>query len=114
MREKQEWKPDFVRMITKRLEQRPVVRMALIGLVGLWIIAGTRYVTEKVIYRERNLKEAFAVVSPGCTTGTIALAAKLPDAYLTEADQKQLIRFVAERIGLTVDTEPEPVEKNAQ
>lgn len=109
MREKQEWKPDFVRMITKRLEQRPVLRMALIGLVGLWIIAGTRYVTEMIIYRERNLKEAFAIVSPGNTTGTVALTARLPESYLTEKDQNQLIRFVADRIGLTVDTEPEPI-----
>lgn len=114
MEEKREWKPDLVRVITTRLKQCPALRIAFVCLLGLWIIAGTRYVTEKVIYRERNLKEAFAVVSPGCTTGTVALAAKLPDAYLTEADQKQLIRFVAERIGLTVDTEPEPVEKNAQ
>jgi len=109
MEEKREWKPDLVRVITTRLKQRPVLRMALIGLVGLWIIAGTRYVTEMIIYRERNLKEAFAIVSPGCTTGTVALTARLPESYLTEKDQNQLIRFVADRIGLTVDTEPEPI-----
>jgi len=109
MEEKREWKPDLVRVITTRLKQRPVLRMALIGLVGLWIIAGTRYVTEMIIYRERNLKEAFAIVSPGNTTGTVALTARLPESYLTEKDQNQLIRFVADRIGLTVDTEPEPI-----
>ncbi len=114
MREKWEWKPDFVRMITTRLKQRPALRIALICLVGLWIIAGTRYVTEKIIYRERNLKEAFAIVSPGSTTGTVALTARLPESYLTEEDQKQLICFVADRIGLTVDTEPESVAEDSK
>lgn len=114
MEEKREWRPDFVRVITNRLKQCPALRIALVCLIGLWIIAGTRYVTEKIIYRERNLKEAFAVASPGRTTGTVALAARIPEAYLTEADQKQLIRFVAERIGLIVDTEPEPVTEGTQ
>lgn len=114
MRGKREWKPDIVRMMTTRLKQCPALRIAFVCLIGLWVIAGTKYVTEKIIYRERNLKEALAVVGPGCTTGTVALAAKLPDAYLTEADQKQLIRFVADRIGLTVDTEPKPLTEGTQ
>ncbi len=114
MREKREWKPDFVRMIITRLKQHPALRIAFVCLLGLWIIAGTKYVTEKIIYRERNLKEAFAVVSPGHTTGTVALAARLPEAYLTEEDQKQLIYFSADRLGLTVDTEPESVTEDTQ
>lgn len=105
-------KPRLLRCVQEMLRRDPRLRFFLISLLGLWIVAGTRFVTERVIYRERNLKEAVAAVSPGNTTGTVSFAAKLKERFLTEADQKKLLRFAADEIGLTVTSDPEVFVEN--
>lgn len=109
MKEKNGWKPALLRFARESLRNRPMLRMALIVLTGLWIVTGTKLVTERILYRERNLQEAVALVKPGSTSGRMLFAAKLQDAYLTEADQQRLLKLVAERIGLTVSSQPELV-----
>lgn len=107
MREKERWRPELFRCMQETLRRNRRLRFFLIVLLGIWIVAGTKLVTEKILYRERNLKEAVATVNPGSTTGTVAFVGKLEDGYLTETDQLQLIRFAAGKIGLSVDSEPE-------
>jgi len=114
MGEKNGWKPALLRFMKERLRNRPALRMALIVLAGLWIVTGTKLVTERIIYRERNLQEAVALVRPGSTSGKMLFAAKLQDAYLTEEDQQRLLFLVAERIGLTVSSQPEMVREKGQ
>ena len=109
MREKNGWKPAWILFVKESLRNRPALRLALVVLVGLWIVTGTKLVTERILYRERNLQEAVAVVSPGSTSGKLLFAAKLQDVYLTEADQHRLLNLVAERMGLTVSSQPELV-----
>lgn len=109
MGEQHGWKPAMLRFIKESLRNRPVLRLALIVLAGLWIVTGTKLVTERVLYRERNLQEAVALVRPGSTSGKMLFAAKLQDAYLTEADQQRLLALVAERIGLTLSSYPEVI-----
>ena len=106
--------PGLFRCIQEILRRNPRLRFILIVLLGLWIVAGTRFVTERVIYRERNLKEAVATVRPGSTTGTVNYAARLKESFLTEADQKKLLRFAAGKIGLTVTSEPDVLKENGR
>lgn len=114
MGEKNGWKPALFRFVKESLRNRPALRLALIVLAGLWIVAGTKLVTEKVIYRERNLQEAIAMVQPGSTSGRMLFAAKLKGSYLTQADQQRLLALVAERIGLIVSAQPEVICENGQ
>lgn len=114
MGEQHGWKPELQRFVKESLRNRPVLRLALIVLAGFWIVAGTKLITERVIYRERNLQEAVVMVSPGSTSGKMVFAAKLCDAYLTEADQQRLLLLVAERIGLTVSSQPEVVREEGR
>jgi len=80
----------------------------------LWIVTGTKLVTERIIYRERNLKEAVAVVRPGSTSGKMLFAARLQDAYLTQEDQQRLLSLIAERIGLVVSSQPEIIREEGR
>ena len=114
MGEKNGWKPALFRFVKESLRNRPALRLALIVLAGLWIVAGTKLVTEKVIYRERNLQEAIAMVQPGSTSGRMLFAAKLKGSYLTQADQQRLLALVAERIGLIVSAQPEVICEDGQ
>ena len=114
MGEKNGWKPELLRFVKESLRNRPVLRLALIVLAGLWIVAGTKQITEQIVYRERNLREAVATVSPGSTSGKMLFAAKLSDTYLTEADQQSLLALVAERIGLVVSSRPEFVREDGR
>ena len=109
MQETDKWSPRFVDVIKETLCRSRKLRICLILLIGLWIATGTRVVTEKLIYRERDLKEAMAVAKPGSTTGTVSFAARLKETYLTEQDQKDLIRYVAGELGLALTGEPERV-----
>lgn len=114
MREKDAWEPGFRQVMKETLRNNRGLQVALVILAGLWIVFGTKLVTEKIVYRERNLRQAVALASPGSTTGTVSLVAGLPESYLTEADQKQMIHFVAERIGLTMDSEPSAVNEESR
>ncbi len=111
MRERGTWEPGVRQVVKETLRNNKGLRFALVILAGLWIVLGTKLVTEKILYRERNLRQAVAIASPGSTKGTVSLIAGLQQGYLTETDQKQLIRFVADRIGLTLDTEPSAVNE---
>ena len=86
MGDKNEWKPALLRFVKESLRNRPLLRLALIVLAGLWIVTGTKLVTERILYRERNLREAVAMVRPGSTAGKMLFAAKLQENYLTEDD----------------------------
>lgn len=114
MREVKEWNPDFGGVVKETLRRNRWLRIGLIVLIGLWIVCGTRVITEHIIYRKHNLKEAMAVAKPGSTSGSVAFAARLEEPYLTQADQKKLIYYVAEKLGLTVTSEPEPVTDGYQ
>lgn len=83
------------------------LRIVMILLAGIWIVTGTRLITEKLIYRERNLKEAMAVAKPGGMNSSLSFVAKLQETYLTENDQKEIIVFAAEKLGLELLSEPE-------
>ncbi len=109
MRETDEWTPGFKGILQETLRSNRWLRIGLIVLIGLWIVSGTRVITEKVVYRKHNLKEAMVIAKPGNTTGMVAFAARLEEPYLTEADQKNLIRYVAGKLGLTLISEPEVV-----
>jgi len=107
MREKNVLEAGVIRYIKEILKGNKKLRTAMVLLVGLWIVVGTRWVTENLLYRERNLKEAMAVARPGSTSSTVSFAARLEDAYLTEADQKEIICYAAGQLGVILHTEPE-------
>ena len=102
MGEEKGWKPALLRFVKESLRNRPALRLALMILAGLWIVTGTKLITEQILYRERNLCEAVAMVRPGSTSGKMLFAAKLQDAYLTEADQQRLLALVAEETTLLI------------
>jgi len=114
MEEKNGWKPAIMRFLKESLRNRPVLRLALIVLMGLWIVTGTKLVTEQILYRERNLQEAVAIARPGSTTGKMLFVARLRDAYLTEVDQQRLLALAAERIGLIISSKPELVQEEGR
>ena len=108
MREKDVLKAGVFRYIGEILRCNRKLQIVTVLLAGLWIALGTKVITENLLYRERNLKEAMAVARPGSMNSTVSFAAKLKDAYLTEADQKEIICFVAGKLGLILNGEPEP------
>ena len=111
---KRGWKPALLRFVKESLRNRPVLRLALIILVGLWIVTGTKLITEQILYRERNLCEAVAMVRPGSTAGKMLFAARLQEVYLTEDDQQRLLYLTADRLGLTVSAQPEVLREEGR
>lgn len=110
MQERETIRPGCIAVIKETLRMNRKLRIGLVLLIGLWIVTGTRMITEKIIYRKHNLKEAMAVAKPGSTEGTVTFTAKLEKEYLTQEDQKSLIRYVAENLGLVLTEEPEPLQ----
>ncbi len=86
--------------------RRRRIRVLLILLIGLWIAAGTKYLTERIYLREESLREAFSSAVPGETAGTLEFAATYGNGYLTEKDKEELIRHIAARLGITVTEAP--------
>lgn len=107
MRENDVLKAGVIRYIREVLRGNRILRIATILLAGLWITLGTKVITENLLYRERNLKEAMAVTSPGSMSSTISFAGRLKDACLTEADQKEIISYAADQLGVILHAEPE-------
>ena len=58
MQEREAVRPGCIAVIKETLRMNRKLRVYLVLLVGLWIVTGTRMITEKIVYRRHNLKEA--------------------------------------------------------
>lgn len=114
MEKNAQWNPSLKGFLTEALRRSSKLRLALIGLIGLWIVVGTKLVTEKLLYREQNLKAAMAVAKPGQTTGTISFVGRLPEPFLTEHDQRELIYYAAKKLELVLTSEPTVLDEENQ
>lgn len=93
------------KVIGQQLKCHKLLRVFLVLLIGLWIAAGTKYVTERIYSREENLREAFAGTDPGQMTSTLEFAAEYKNGFITERDKEDFIRYIAGRLGITIDSD---------
>lgn len=79
------------------------VKMTLYVIGILWIAVIMQVATNTFFHRENNIMEAFVSTSPDASSFELEMAADYGSNYLSEEDKKELVRYIANKIGLQVD-----------
>lgn len=70
----------------------------------LWIAVGAQFVANKVFDREGDIMSAFLTTNSGLMESTLEMTADYGDHYLTLDDKKTLISYIANGMGVTIDS----------
>ena len=85
---------------------KPKMLVLLFVAVTLWLAILLQTAVERVFWKKGDINEAFSALRTEENIGTLKVTAVYPKEFLSEYDKKQLIYFLAEKIGLETEEEP--------
>ncbi len=91
------------------------LKMKLILLLCALLLIGTvtKTISDKVLYRQMDIVDAFAASEAGYVESKLQITADYGTAFLTEHDKQALINYLAGSLGVRIDGEIEYRETDA-
>lgn len=80
------------------------LRFFLCIVVLLWIAVGTQALAKQVFNKEGDIMSAFLATNSGLMESTLEMTADYGDKYLSQADKETLIKYIANGMGILVDS----------
>lgn len=81
---------------------------AILVLSALLLIGGvTKIISDRLLYRQMDIVDAFAASDIGCVESRLQITADYGTAFLTEHDKQSLISYLANALGVRMDEEIE-------
>lgn len=78
-------------------------KMTIYVIVVLWIAVFMQIGVNTIFHTEGNLLDAFVSTNSDVSSYELEMTATYGTKYLSESDKKELIRYIANKIGLQID-----------
>ncbi len=89
----------------KRLFSKKKTKLTLYIAAVLWLAVVTQLFMNRFFYDEAEMTQAFVNTNTGELKSTIEIIADYEKEFLSETDKKELILYLADSIGLKVDSD---------
>lgn len=89
----------------KRILSMKKMKITLYIAAVLWLAVVTQMFMNRYYYKEAEITQAFVNTNTGDLKSSVEIIADYEKEYLSETDKKDLILYLADAIGLTVDKE---------
>lgn len=89
----------------KRILSMKKTKITLYIAAVLWLAVATQMFMNRFFYKEVEITQAFVNTNTGDLKSSIEIIADYNKDYLSEAEKQDLILYLADAIGLTVDKE---------
>ena len=87
----------------RRIRKQRTVQLVLL-LCGVLLIAGaTKWITDRIFYREVDITEVFAATESGCVENRVQITADYGTGFLTEHDKQSLLAYLANALGVQME-----------
>lgn len=97
---RQEWE-NFWAFVDKSLKMKLILVISALLLIG----TVTKAVSDRLLYRQMDIVDAFAASEAGCVESKLQITADYGTAFLTEHDKQSLIHYLAGALGVRIDGE---------
>ena len=97
---KHEWNC-FWNFVDGSLKMKIILVLCALLLIG----TVTKTISDRLLYRQKDIVDAFAASEVGCVESRIQITADYGTAFLTEHDKQALIGYLADAIGVRMDGE---------
>lgn len=91
--------------IQKELIKRKKLKIFFMVCILLWSAAGAQWIAERILKDKTELASAFVNSNTVLNESMIELIAFYDASYMTESDKVDLVRYMAEELGIRVDTD---------
>ncbi len=102
---RQEW-GNFWKFVDGSLKMKIILVLCALLLIG----TVTKIISDRVLYRQMDIVDAFAASDMGCVESRLQITADYGTAFLTEHDKQALLGYLADAIGVRMDAEIESRE----
>lgn len=97
---RREWN-SFWSFVDKSLRMKLILVLSALLLIG----TVTKVVSDRLLYRQMDIVDAFAASEAGCVESKLQITADYGTAFLTEHDKQSLIHYLAGALGVRIDGE---------
>lgn len=97
--------------IQKGQKRKKRYQILLEILLVLWAAAGAKWLAGKFLFAPREMTEVFAEANTKLSESTLEIIAEYGDEFLTIEDKKELLRYLAAGIGLTLEDDISVIEE---
>ena len=95
---------DFIRLFKKIISLKRTQITLYIAAI-LWLAVGTQIIVNQAFKKDFQITEAFVKTNTEEMQSSIEVLAQYGSEYLSETEKKELIYYIANAIGLTIDKE---------
>ncbi|HPU64122.1 MAG TPA: YwmB family TATA-box binding protein, partial [Mobilitalea sp.] len=78
----------------------------------LWLAVITQIVVNRIFFKGFEIAEAFVITGTEDIECSLEIVVQHPDEFLSENDKKDIIRYIADAIGLNIDKDIEIIKDN--
>lgn len=89
--------------VSREINKRKKIKVFLLICLFLWGAAGAQMIAERVFVRPARLTEAFINSNTIMNESMIELTSFYGSSYMTESDKEDLVRYIAEGLGIKIE-----------
>lgn len=93
----------IIESISREINNRKKIKVFLYICLIMWGAVGAQMIAERIFVRPAKLMEAFINSNTVKNESMIELTAFYGNSYMTESDKTDLVRYIAENLGIKVD-----------
>ncbi len=95
---REEWR-QFTAYVNESWRVRLLLALCALLLIGMV----TKYATDRILYQEKDITDAFVVTDSGCLESRMQITVDYGTAFLTEHDKQALIGYLANSLGIRME-----------
>jgi len=96
----------------KRIFSLKRTKVTLYITTVLWLAVITQIVVNRIFFKGFEIAEAFVITGTEDIECSLEIVVQHPDEFLSENDKKDIIRYIADAIGLNIDKDIEIIKDN--
>jgi len=96
----------------KRIFSLKRTKITLYTATVLWLAVITQIVVNRVFFKGFQIAEAFVITGTEDMECSLEIVVQHPNEFLSENDKKEIIRYIADVIGLNIDKDIDIIKDN--